>query len=287
MAIKPVYQLPLSESGTRATKQAHDAEVNRVLSELYALTLGGSSQIAQDAAAAAAESANEAELTLAEVLAFTDTQMRSVSEFSSQAAFEAYRNSFDYWRSGSLVSVGDMTFQKRLSDVGLLWVRVDEEADALLDGYLEDVAGVIQPRHLASIPPLSVMFNPLVRQGRPLGIPYQNFLYLVGQRWYGDTASGGINVPRSGVLPNAANAMRSGRGTTVAGETTVTFHTPFAPCIPNVIVMAKATSVADARLTVNLIGDPEPDHFKCVITDASGTPVVRGFDYFATGNGDY
>lgn len=62
MAIKPVYQLPLSESGTRATKQAHDAEVNRVLSELYALTLGGSSQIAQDAAAAAAES-------LAEVLA--------------------------------------------------------------------------------------------------------------------------------------------------------------------------------------------------------------------------
>ena len=246
------------------------------------------------AATAAADSAVSAEASAAtvagdvdQIITFTGAQMQTVSEFSSQAAFESYRNAFDYWRPGSLVSVGDMTFQKRASDAGTIWVRVDQEADKLINSYLEDVAGSVEPRHLASIPAMSLLGNALVRQGRPRGIPYEEFFYNIGARWYGDTASGGINFPRSGVTPNAANAMRSGRGTSSAGATTVTFHTPFAPCIPNVIITPKAIDLADTPLTATLIGAPDPTSFTFVIKNAAGTAVARDFNYFATGNGDY
>lgn len=231
--------------------------------------------------------AGDIEQSLAEILAFTETQMRSVSEFSSLDAFESYRSAFDYWRVGSLVNVGDMTLQKRASDGGTIWVRVDQEADKLINSYLEDVAGSVEPRHLASIPAMSLLGNALVRQGRPRGVPYEEFLYNIGHRWYGDTANGGFNVPRSEVTPNAANATRSGRGTSTAGATTVTFHTPFAPCIPNVIITPKATNLADTPLTATLIGDPIPESFSFVIKDSTGTAVVRDFTYIATGNGDY
>lgn len=235
----------------------------------------------------AANDADQTAQNLSDVLAFTDTQMRSVSEFSSLGAFEAYRQAFDYWRSNSLLNVGNMTFQKRASDNGLIWVRVDQEADKLLNGYLQNVPGVVESKHLEAIPALSLLCNMLDREGRPMGLSYEEFLYAIGHRWYGDTANGGFNVPRSTSLPNAANATRSGRGTSVAGETTVTFQTPFAPCIPNVIITPKSTSVSDSALTWNLIGDPGPTNFKCVIKDSTGTPVIRGFNYFATGNGDY
>jgi len=210
-----------------------------------------------------------------------------ISQFSSLDHFNSVRASFDYWSSGSLVNVGDMTFQKRASDGGTIWVRVDQEADKLINSYLEDVAGSVEPRHLASIPAMSLLGNALVRQGRPRGIPYEEFFYNIGARWYGDTASGGINFLRSGTTPNAANAMRSGRGTSSAGATTVTFHTPFAPCIPNVIITPKATNLADTPLTVTQIGDAIPESFTFVIKNAAGTAVARDFNYFATGNGDY
>lgn len=253
----------------------------------YAAKAANGVVLAQTAASNAQASATEAELTLADVLDFTETQMRSVSEFSSLDAFESYRSAFDYWRVGSLVNVGDMTLQKRASDGGTIWVRVDQEADKLINSYLEDVAGSVEPRHLASIPAMSLLGNALVRQGRPRGVPYEEFLYNIGHRWYGDTASGGLNFPRSGVLPNAANAMRSGRGTSTAGETTVTFHTPFAPCIPNVIITPKATNLADTPLIVTQIGDADPTGFKLVIKNSAGAAIARGFSYIATGNGDY
>lgn len=225
--------------------------------------------------------------SLVEALVFTETQMRTVSEFSTLAAFESYRAAFDYWTVGSLVNVGDMTFQKRASDGGIVWVRVDQEADKLINSYLEDVAGSVEPRHLASIPAMSLLGNALVRQGRPRGVPYEEFFYNIGARWYGDTASGGVNIPRSEATPDAANAMRSGRGTSSAGATTVTFHTAFAPCTPNVVITPKAIDLADTPLTATLIGAPIPESFSFVIKDSTGTAVARDFTYIATGNGDY
>lgn len=243
------------------------------------------------AAAVSANTAANAAATVAgdvdQIITFTGAQMQTVSQFSTLEQFEGYRTVFDYWASGSLVNVGDMTFQKRASDAGTIWVRVDQEADKLINSYLEDVAGSVEPRHLASIPAMSLLGNALVRQGRPRGIPYEEFFYNIGARWYGDTASGGINFLRSDVTPNAANAMRSGRGTSSAGATTVTFHTAFAPCTPNVIITPKAIDLADTPLTATLIGDPIPASFTFVIKNAAGTAVARDFNYFATGNGDY
>lgn len=277
---KPVFRLPVTGSAPKvATKQALEAAIQAVIDPLYAMSGDNAAEI--EAAAAAGQQ------YLADAQSLIETQLNAPLGFPSVEKFRQVRAIFDFWAVGSFVVAGGQVFQKRLTSGGTAWVRVGSDADRLQNHYIEDVPGAVEWRHLPAIPAGSMLSNIRNRDAPARAVTIEDVLKSVGMKWFGETASGGMSLPLSAAVPNAANALRQARGTSLAGVTPVTFHTPFAPCTPIVRPSAIAIDAADAPLHANVIANTSDRFgFSVVIKNAAGTAVAREFEYLALGQDD-
>lgn len=247
-------------------------------------------------AAAAADSAVSAEASAAtvagdvdQIIAYIGAQLQTVNTFTSIPQFETYDATFSYWLLNSVVQAGGVDFQKRSVSNGDVvanaWVALGY-ADKLLDGYLPKASGVVKHHHIANMPAFTLLANDLAVSAAPFPVTYEKALSTMGVHSYGDTESGGISAPLSSTVPNAPNGLRCGRGTSSAGETTVTFSNEFAPCIPNVMISPQIVGSGAASLFAMLTEEPTVTGFKFIIRNAVGTAVAAPYHFIAMGQDD-
>ena len=248
------------------------------------------------AATAAADSAVSAEASAAtvagdvdQIIAYIGAQLQTVNTFTSIPQFETYDATFSYWLLNSVVQAGGVDFQKRSVSNGDVvanaWVA-HGSADKLLDGYLPKASGAVKHHHISDMPAFTLMANDLAVAASPFPVTYQKVLSTMGVHSYGDTQSGGISAPLSSTVPNAPNGLRCGRGTSSAGETTVTFSNKFAPCIPNVMISPRIVGSGAASLFAMLTEEPTVTGFKFIIRNAEGTAVAAPYHFIAMGQDD-
>lgn len=248
------------------------------------------------AATAAADSAVSAEASAAtvagdvdQIIAYIGAQLQTVNTFTSIPQFETYDATFSYWLLNSVVQAGGVDFQKRSVSNGDVvanaWVALGY-ADKLLDGYLPKASGVVKHHHIANMPAFTLLANDLAVSAAPFPVTYEKALSTMGVHSYGDTQSGGISAPLSSTVPNAPNGLRCGRGTSSAGETTVTFSNEFAPCIPNVMISPRIVGSGAASLFAMLTEEPTVTGFKFIIRNAEGTAVAAPYHFIAMGQDD-
>ena len=248
------------------------------------------------AATAAADSAVSAEASAAtvagdvdQIIAYIGAQLQTVNTFTSIPQFETYDATFSYWLLNSVVQAGGVDFQKRSVSNGDVvanaWVALGY-ADKLLDGYLPKASGVVKHHHIANMPAFTLLANDLAVSAAPFPVTYEKVLSTMGVHSYGDTQSGGISAPLSSTVPNAPNGLRCGRGTSSAGETTVTFSNEFAPCIPNVMISPRIVGSGAASLFAMLTEEPTVTGFKFIIRNAEGTAVAAPYHFIAMGQDD-
>ena len=248
------------------------------------------------AATAAADSAVSAEASAAtvagdvdQIIAYIGAQLQTVNTFTSIPQFETYDATFSYWLLNSVVQAGGVDFQKRSVSNGDVvanaWVALGY-ADKLLDGYLPKASGAVKHHHIANMPAFTLLANDLAVSAAPFPVTYEKALSTMGVHSYGDTQSGGISAPLSSTVPNAPNGLRCGRGTSSAGETTVTFSNEFAPCMPNVMISPRIVGSGAASLFAMLTEAPTVTGFKFIIRNAAGTAVAAPYHFIAMGQDD-
>lgn len=227
-----------------------------------------------------------ASLQLVEALVEIASAARSqINDFSKLAEFDAWRESGDFWSEGSIVRAGPITVRKRQDTTGaLVWVADQTDPARALDRYLGAHEGAVNLWHIKKIAASSILGNSRGYEAAPEALSVQDALTLLGFAWYGDTASGGMDIAQSTDAPNAPTGLRSGHGTSSAGETTVTFAEAFAASVPNVVVTPIGTSASD-DLHVLLTEAPTTAGFKFVIRNAAGAAVARSYSYIAMANG--
>lgn len=257
--------------------------------QAYSLAAGVSANAAAVSANTAASIASAVAGDVDQIITFTGAQMQTVSQFSTLEQFEGYSTVFDYWHLGDTVRAGDLELQKRSVSNGVVvanaWV-VHGSADKLLDGYLPKASGAVKHHHISDMPAFTLLANDLAVSAAPFPVTYEKALSTMGVHSYGDTQSGGISTPLSSTVPNAPNGLRCGRGTSSAGETTVTFSNKFAPCIPNVMISPRIVGSGAASLFAMLTEEPTVTGFKFIIRNAAGTAVAAPYHFIAMGQDD-
>ena len=257
--------------------------------QAYSLAAGVSANAAAVSANTAASIASVVAGDVDQIITFTGVQMQTVSQFSTLEQFEGYSTVFDYWHLGDTVRAGDLELQKRsVSNGGVVanaWVA-HGSADKLLDGYLPKASGAVKHHHIANMPAFTLLANDLAVSAAPFPVTYEKALSTMGVHSYGDTESGGISAPLSSTVPNAPNGLRCGRGTSSAGETTVTFSNEFAPCMPNVMISPRIVGSGAASLFAMLTEAPTVTGFKFIIRNAAGTAVAAPYHFIAMGQDD-
>ena len=221
-----------------------------------------------------------------QIIAFTGAQMQTVSVFTSFDQFETYDAVFSYPPLNSFVHAGNAELQKRTVGGANAWV-VHGNIDPLLDGYLPKSSGSVGFHHITKMPAFTIMANDLAVAAQPYPVTYDKILSTLGAKVFGTTANGGGSVPKSSVDPNAPNAWRQARGTSLAGQTDVTFFQPFAPCEPVIAMSVIIANAAAGPLIANIIdGTVTEDGFSFVIKNLSGTAVAAEYHYQARGQDD-
>lgn len=217
---------------------------------------------------------------------YLDSQLISFrSEHSSLAQFLLYRSVNDFWAEGHVVRAGEFLLTKRTTGDGdQVWLTVQTNPARLQDMYLSNREGSVKEHHLAKLAAKSVYANVRSRPSQPQGISILEMLQATGYKVYGESASGGIDFVQDPGQPNAPTAIRSGSGTSIAGETSVVFAEPFASSVP-------AITVAPIHATLPLfatINSRSVSGFSVTIWNATTTPptaVAAQFSYIATANG--
>jgi len=257
--------------------------------QAYSLAAGVSANAAAVSANTAANTAATVAGDVDQIITYIGAQLQTVNTFTSIPQFETYDATFSYWLLNSVVQAGGVDFQKRSVSNGDVvanaWVALGY-ADKLLDGYLPKASGVVKHHHIANMPAFTLLANDLAVSAAPFPVTYEKALSTMGVHSYGDTQSGGISAPLSSTVPNAPNGLRCGRGTSSAGETTVTFSNEFAPCIPNVMISPRIVGSGAASLFAMLTEEPTVTGFKFIIRNAAGTAVAAPYHFIAMGQDD-
>lgn len=208
-----------------------------------------------------------------------------LSQYFRESDFDAVIPGHDAYPVGSVVSVAGMSFKKIGSGSSKQWILIQSDPARVMDQYLPAAEGAVRLRHVQKVAALTLLGNRWGFAGTPEALGRAEVLGLLGFRYYGDTANGGIDYPASPDVPNAATAERWGRVTTSAvADTAVTFAAPFASSQPLVFCQPIGTSPTE-RLTVG-IGTPTTTGFSVSVMDSAGARVARVLQFKAMGNGD-
>lgn len=193
---------------------------------------------------------------------------------------------FDAIKTDAAFAVGDcVTVAGRIMrKISTGWIDVTPADMAAF--ALANTEGGVSYANLPRVPARSVLGNPQTHNDVAAFIGRQGLLEMLGFSWFGETESGGFNIPESGNDPPSPTAVRVGRDTSSAsGVKTVTFFEPFQSSLPGVVVTphGAAGKCYGFNVSARTISGFDVEIFE--IGAGSVTRVAVDFTYHAIGNG--
>lgn len=207
-----------------------------------------------------------------------------VSNFDTLDDFKTYISLFDIWAVGDEVRAGPYQLKKFAGDGANYWAVVATVTYDPRERYIGRAEGAVDLRFLQPGAARTVIGNPKASKGPPRHIGMEEFRAMIGFAYYGETGSGGVDLPESTDPAAAPTALRCGTFTTLTtGLRTVTYAAPFEASQP-IVLPAIYDGAADTDYRIRIVNRTATG-FDCEV-HAGGARVAVTMGYFAMGNGN-